>query len=154
MPKQPLFFQVYELQTTQKIDYNTYKNISSFTSDANITYNRSRDLHENVVVSCRNKLERRLKVTPEKNPPYMLLRTKAPGRAVSNSHNVFLSRQHRSYHGTRSQFHTLLAQQNVFYSQPFPKENISTCLYKNTDGCKQNQQTPTRHRFQRECMED
>lgn len=47
------------------------------------------------VVSCRNKQECRLKVTPEKKRYRLLVRMRAPGRPVSYSHNVFLSRQHR-----------------------------------------------------------
>lgn len=45
-----------------------------------------------------NKVERRLKVTLEKNDPTKLLRTKALGKAVSYCHYIFLSRQHRNYY--------------------------------------------------------
>lgn len=48
---------------------------------------------EAFVVSSQNKLEQ-IKSESRKTLPSMLLRTKAPGRAVSHGHNTFLSRQH------------------------------------------------------------
>lgn len=113
---------------------------------------RSTSLFRPEVVSCRNKQECRLKVTPEKNDIRLPGRMRAPGRPVSYSHNVFLSRQHRL--PTHAMLSTALYQTpHGLIRSSFANKPRYTLRYQHSDVFETTVHIPTQNNCSKKCME-